>query len=254
VVEKLPIPSRADALSVARGQVGLDERRDAKKIMEFFAKNGVEGVDPRITAWCAAYVDAVLGASGNEQRKSLRAADFLSYGDEAKTPSAGNVVVFKPLAAGSSGHVGIVAGIEGDRVRYIAGNDGNAVAEDTLPLSQVAGFRMPRALGGGENNAFGGLPAQSGVASTSTPMQMPDLSPPQPAPEAAQPVDPDPSGFDLSKAIATFANSLTTPAAPQKVAAKPQMPAIRQPQPRVDLVERVTEAPRKANLGAIFGT
>jgi hypothetical protein len=151
------------------------------------------------------------------------------------------------------------------RAALEAAQDPQSAGAAAIGYFRPAGFTWANPLGG--HNAdkrvaeavrfageFGGLPAQSGVASTSTPMQMPDLSPPQPAPEAAQPVDPEPSGFDLSKAIATFANSLAAPAAPQKVASKPQMPAIRQPQPRVDLAERVNDAPRKASLGAIFGT
>lgn len=248
-----------DLVSVARGQVGWEEQKNAADIINFFKTNGVKNVDPRVTAWCAAYVDAVLGAGGAEQRKSLRAADFLTYGDESKTPGAGNVVVFKPLAAGSSGHVGIVTGIEGDRVRYIAGNDGNAVSEDTLPLSKVAGFRLPRALGGGDGtNAFGGLPAQSGVSATDTPMTLPDLSPSPAVPaspaEVVAPATDMPAlgGFDFGKAIAGLAGSFNQPQ-PSQMAQKPAMPAIRQVTRPVQVADRSSDTPKKASLNAIFG-
>lgn len=255
-------PRMPDLISAAKPTVGWEEKRNAAQIIDFFKKNGVENVDPRVTAWCAAYVDAVLAASGAEQRKSLRAADFLTYGDEAKTPGAGNVVVFKPLAANSSGHVGIVTGIEGDRVRYIAGNDGNMVAEDSLPLSKVAGFRMPRALGGQatiEDTSFGGLPQQTGFANTSTPMQMPDLSP-VPPPEGPKIVE-TASDNSLGKALAAFTSAMSSqqPQKPVQVAQAPQMPPIRTdpaPRPRpipVQATDRTSSSPRKANLSAIFG-
>lgn len=151
------------------------------------------------------------------------------------------------------------------RAALDAAQDPQAAGAAAISYFRPAGFTWANPQGG--HNAdkriaeavrysaeFGGLPAQSGVAATQIPMQMPDLTAPAPAPQAPEAVEPTSSGFDLSKAIASFANSLQTPAQTQKVAAKPQMPALRQPTPRVDLAERVAEAPKKASLGAIFGT
>lgn len=255
--------SMPDLIGTARKTVGWKERQNAAEIIDFFKKNGVDNVDPRVTAWCAAYVDAVLGASGAEKRNSLRAADFLTYGDEAKSPGAGNVVVFKPLAEGSSGHVGIVTGIEGDRVKYIAGNDGNAVAESSLPMSKVAGFRMPKGFGGTSDQSFGGLPTPVGAASTGTPMQLPDLTPVEaPAPAVAAEDTSMDLGNTFAKALQAFSGSMAKTQAAQKpgqVAQSPQMPPIRMdpaPRPRpvpIQATERGGAAPRKANLGAIFG-
>lgn len=259
-------PRMPDLISAARPTVGWQEQKNAAEIIDFFKKNGVQNIDPRVTAWCAAYVDGVLGAAGAEQRKSLRAADFLTYGDESTAPGAGNVVVFKPLAKGSSGHVGIVTGIEGDRVRYIGGNDDSQVQESSLPMSKVAGFRLPRALGGGPvepvtaaDTSFGGLPQQGGFANTSAPMQMPDLSPVVPPPTPQVVDTPTDNGF--GKALAAFAATMSAqkPQAPVQVAQSPQMPPIRQdPAPRqrpmpVQATDRGGAAPRRVDLSTIFG-
>jgi uncharacterized protein (TIGR02594 family) len=133
---------------VAKAYDGMTESGHADTLMELFRKTGGQVIDPRETAWCAAFVDAILGASGKAKRGSLRAADFLNYGTPTDAPSKGDVVVFKPQAAGSSGHVGFVVGVNPDgSVRYIAGNDSNKVQETTLPLSEVAGFRIPPEAG-----------------------------------------------------------------------------------------------------------
>lgn len=100
---------------------------------------------------------------------------------------------------------------------------------------------------------FGGLPAQTGMAATNTPMQMPDLMPAAPAPATPEAVAPETSGLDLSKAIATFANAFQTPAQPQKTIQKPQMPALRQPVQRAQAVDRSGSEAKKVSMGAILG-
>lgn len=129
--------------AVARQFEGVGEKTHRDVLAAFMSKACGRSVDPANIPWCAGFADAVLAASGRATRGSLRAADFLSYGTATDSPSKGDVVVFKSLAAGSSGHVGFVVGIEGDKVRYIAGNDSNKVQESTLSVDKVAGFRHP---------------------------------------------------------------------------------------------------------------
>lgn len=132
---------------VAKAYEGMNETQHADVLMEVFRKTGGQVINPQKTPWCGAFVDGILGLSGKAQRGSLRAADFLNYGTPTDAPSKGDVVVFKPQAAGSSGHVGFVISVDGDKVRYIAGNDANKVQEATLPLGEVAGFRVPPPAG-----------------------------------------------------------------------------------------------------------
>jgi uncharacterized protein (TIGR02594 family) len=137
----------ADPAEVARTYAGMTAAGDAETLKEFFRRTGGQAIDPRSVAWCAAFADAVLKSSGKAGANTLRAADFLNYGTATDLPSKGDVVVFAPQAAGRSGHVGFVVAVEGDRVRYIAGNDGRSVRENVLPLSEVAGFRVPPPAG-----------------------------------------------------------------------------------------------------------
>ncbi len=146
---------------VARRFEGLSESDPQHRavLTDFLSKAAGQRIDPAKVPWCAAFVDAVLDASGKPKRGSLLASDFLDYGTATDKPTKGDVVVFKSMARGSSGHVGFVVGIEGDRVRYIAGNDDNKVQEDTLPLAKVAGFRRPPEAGTGPFGADTGQAA-----------------------------------------------------------------------------------------------
>ncbi len=146
---------------VARRFEGLSESDPQHRavLTDFLSKAAGQRIDPAKVPWCAAFVDAVLDASGKPKRGSLMASDFLDYGSATEKPTKGDVAVFKSMARGSSGHVGFVVGIEGDRVRYIAGNDDNKVQEDTLPLAKVAGFRRPPEAGTGPFGADAGQAA-----------------------------------------------------------------------------------------------
>lgn len=145
----------------------------------------------------------------------------------------------------------------------IAAQDPQAAGAAAIGYFRPAGFTWANPQGG--HNAdkriaeavryageFGGLPAQSGFASTSTPMTMPDLSAPATPPEVAQSVEPESTGLDFTKAIAGFASALQPPAQAPQIALKPAMPALR-PQPRpTEAVARGGSTPKKADLNAIF--
>lgn len=148
-IQGVPVAAGADTLGVARSYLGLRESdpSHAGVLNEFIRRSGGHAINVKNTAWCAGFVDGVLGAAGYERRGSLRAADFLSYGKATDAPSQGDVVVLKPTVAGTSGHVGFVVGVENGRVRYIAGNDSGKVQEATAPLAEVAGFRVPPRVG-----------------------------------------------------------------------------------------------------------
>jgi len=133
----------SSVVDVARALVGKHEIRDNAAITAFLEKSLGKTIDPAKVPWCAFFADAVLGASGKAMLGSGKASDFLSYGNATNNPQAGDVVVFKPMARGSTGHLGIVTKIEGGRVHYIGGNDESKVNETSLPIAQVAGFRQP---------------------------------------------------------------------------------------------------------------
>src|SRR5262249_10675682 len=66
-------------------------------------------------AWCAAFVAWCMANCGNAKvitanRKSARAADWLTWGFSVGKPTTGAVAVLHPQSSDSSGHVGFVTG------------------------------------------------------------------------------------------------------------------------------------------------
>lgn len=133
-------------VTLARAFVGKNETRDAKVLSRFFEKFGGQKIDPEQTAWCAAFVNAVLGASGAEGTGRLNARSFLEWGQPVERPSEGDVVVFsRGDPNGWQGHVGFFAGYEeknGQRfIRVLGGNQNNGVNEKLYPESRLLGVR-----------------------------------------------------------------------------------------------------------------
>ncbi len=66
-------------LTVGLQYLGMDEDDHREELMAFFEEQGIL-IDPSVTAWCGAYIDACLGRAGYEQVGSLAAKDFSIIG------------------------------------------------------------------------------------------------------------------------------------------------------------------------------
>jgi hypothetical protein len=67
-----------------------------KGVLEAFFREANQQLDPEKTAWCAAFVNAVLAANGVKGTGSLAAKSFLNFGkDDTKSPQRGDIVVVK---------------------------------------------------------------------------------------------------------------------------------------------------------------
>lgn len=113
-------------------------------------------IDPAKTPWCAAYVNGILGAAGTKGNGSMRAMNFLKYGEATQQPVSGDIVVFD--WKNGSGHVGFVEGME-ERdgkmfVKVLGGNQGNKVSSQWFSMDNVAGFRRPPPAGVGPEHAL----------------------------------------------------------------------------------------------------
>ena len=139
-------------LEAAQQHLGVEEWPGAKHnpvIMSYFDAAGHSWVDGDETAWCAAYVNAVLAEVGLIGTGALNARSFLDWGEAValKDLKPGDVVVFWRESPESwKGHVGFVSSIDGNNVLCLGGNQGNAVSVAPYPMSRVLGFR--RADGG----------------------------------------------------------------------------------------------------------
>ena len=138
----LPAGETASAYRLAQVFLGASETENNGVLSAFLKRGTGKNIDPALVPWCAGFADSILAMSGNKTRGSLRAADFMSYGDPTTNPQVGDLVVTNPLAKGASGHVGFFAGHDDKgNVRILGGNQGDKVSIMTVKASLVRGFR-----------------------------------------------------------------------------------------------------------------
>jgi len=136
-----PMSKVADA---AEQYQGLDERHDTKVLSQLFGDQLDMNINPRRTAWCAAFANAVLVKLGYDWSGSLESASFEHYGTPVKTAARGDIVV---LHGGrrSPTHVGFLVGtakVNGRLFYYVlGGNQSNKVQVSMFPASSVIAIR-----------------------------------------------------------------------------------------------------------------
>jgi uncharacterized protein (TIGR02594 family) len=134
-------------MDVARAELGTKELPGAMhnpRVVSYYADAGHPEIRDDETAWCAAFVGAVLKRAGYPFTGSLTARSYLSYGRKIDRPEPGCIVVFWRGSPSSwQGHVAFCVRDDGGTIRVIGGNQNNAVTEESYPKSQVLGYRMP---------------------------------------------------------------------------------------------------------------
>lgn len=129
-------------IGIARAYIGSKETdgEGAKVISAFIKKNAGIDINPQTTAWCAAFLDAVLGGKGTGQ---LNARSYLTWGNPVNDPKVGDVVVLRrPGGEAWQGHVGLFAGFDdnGD-IRVLGGNQSDSVSVDSYNKDDLLAFR-----------------------------------------------------------------------------------------------------------------
>jgi uncharacterized protein (TIGR02594 family) len=133
-------------LKNARHLVGLKEivgSRHEAKVLEFFAEAGHPEIHNDETAWCDAFVNAMLRRAGYAGTGSLAARSFLTWGETLKTPKPGCIAVFKRGNSAWEGHVAFFLRDLGDHIEVLGGNQGNSVSVARQPKSSLLGYRWP---------------------------------------------------------------------------------------------------------------
>jgi len=132
---------------IAQAYLGMNENNaeQVKVLSSFISRNAGLNINPATTAWCAAFVDAVLGAGGSKGTGKLNARSYLAWGVPVDTPAVGDVVVLQRGSGGENdwrGHVGFYMGTNADgTIRVLGGNQGDSVSEDDFDANKVLGFR-----------------------------------------------------------------------------------------------------------------
>lgn len=135
----------------AHEYLGLEEYPGARhnpKIVEFAAATGNGWVQDDETPWCASFVGAVLAQVGIQGTGRLNARSYLEWGETVSLDDAqpGDVVVFwRGARDGWQGHVGFYAGVQGDYILVLGGNQGNAVSIARYANNRLLGVRRVQA-------------------------------------------------------------------------------------------------------------
>jgi len=142
--DDLPDGPMSKVLDVAAQYQGLDEHKDSKQLAQLFDTELDMNINPRRTAWCAAFANAVLVKAGYDYSGSLESASFVRYGKPVKEPARGDIVV---LHGGrrSPTHVGFLVGTArvNGKLFYtvLGGNQSNRVQVSYFPASKVIAIR-----------------------------------------------------------------------------------------------------------------
>lgn len=139
------------ALDAAQAWLGKDERNadDVKALSEFFKSSGGIVLDPSNTAWCAAFLNGVLGSAGMEGTGKATARSFLNIGETVDAPKVGDVVVFERGPKGGwQGHVGIITAINADgTLSVLGGNQSDGLSGDRGVSVNVSTYGTDKVLG-----------------------------------------------------------------------------------------------------------
>lgn len=150
-----------DAVALASDFLGQDEVTNRVTLSAFMKQAAGIAIDPAQTAWCAAWANAVLAASGYATTvgqkgaadgKGMWAFDFEKYGTDARGSEAeGDIATFRWKNGG--GHVGFFMGYQEvngvQYVRVLGGNqsgskmNGGGVSISLEPADQMSSVRHP---------------------------------------------------------------------------------------------------------------
>ena len=138
-------------LELARKELGIHEgvgSNNNPSVIKMFADAGFSGVKTDSTAWCAAFVGAMLTRAGIKPSGSLSARSYESWGVGLKEPVFGCIATKKRSGSSWQGHVGIVVGADAGHIIMLGGNQGDAVSIESfarnLKGSEFTSFRWPK--------------------------------------------------------------------------------------------------------------
>lgn len=125
------------------GQKEIAGAADNPRIVGYFRDAGHAYVKDDETAWCEAYLGAVLERSGVRSTRSLRARSYLDWGIAIKSARLGAVAVLSRGRNPAFGHVGFVVGESDGQLILLGGNQSNAVTVAAFDPGRLLSLRWP---------------------------------------------------------------------------------------------------------------
>lgn len=140
-------------MDVAITQIGINNKDNPDQIKAYHATSGSSVYGGNL-AWCSAFVNWVLKQVDIKGTMSPLARSWTTYGTDVlgdrKNIPYGAIIVIAGNRGPSSGHVCFAAGIQGDRLKILGGNqssksvdDGGMVTMSSIPIAAVLAARFP---------------------------------------------------------------------------------------------------------------
>lgn len=133
------------AYELAKAEIGTVEWTDGNnpKVVAYFKDSGNPGVKDDETAWCAAFVGAMLRRAGMKSTGALNARSYLDWGTpvDRKDAQPGDVVIFKRGNSSWQGHVAFFVKDRGALLDVLGGNQSNAVNIKGYSAKGLLGIR-----------------------------------------------------------------------------------------------------------------
>jgi uncharacterized protein (TIGR02594 family) len=123
----------------------INGERHNPRILEYHQTTTLKATDDE-TAWCSSFVNWCIEMSGYKGTDSAAAQSWLKWGKPLGEPKEGCIVVFKRGKKPWQGHVGFYAGMNGNHILVLGGNQGNEVNISSYPKSRLLGYRWEKDL------------------------------------------------------------------------------------------------------------
>ena len=137
------------AYDLAKKEIGTVEWGNGSnpKVVAYFKDAGQAGVKDDATAWCAAFVGAMLKRGGMKGTGSLLARSYLDWGVAVDREDAreGDIAVFRRGNSSWQGHVAFFVKDNGSTITVLGGNQSDAVNISSYSAASLLGIR--RAVG-----------------------------------------------------------------------------------------------------------
>jgi uncharacterized protein (TIGR02594 family) len=142
-VSSQPAETMPPWMSELHRRMGMDEVKDNAALIDFLRIGRYLG-NPKDLPWCGDAVESSIAKTLPDEPlpgNPFFAQNWKSFGIDAGSPIVGSIGVIRWDA--KSGHVGMVAGVAGDRINMLGGNQHNSINISSFPLSKYIAFRWP---------------------------------------------------------------------------------------------------------------
>jgi uncharacterized protein (TIGR02594 family) len=134
-----------NAYELAKAEIGTVEWNNGSnpKVLAYYRDAGFPGVTDDATAWCAAFVGAMIKRSGGKPTGSLMARSYLTWGNpvDLKDAREGDIAVFSRGNSTWQGHVAFLVKENASTISVLGGNQSDQVKVSTYPKASLLSIR-----------------------------------------------------------------------------------------------------------------